>query len=130
MNRNKEILRSDDQILHAARTVYQITKLLKLTQAQWTEMFTVDVFSKVEYPHTQDGKVRLAYAQGVHDVYLTILLTEHCEFVYFNNGVRLTVKEAIQQGPDARAGAVCGRQWLDSEFNFTEFVAAEVDAWI
>lgn len=130
MNRNKAAISTEDQILGAARTVYQIVKLLKLTRQQYLDMFEVDVISKIDPQLSNYTAVLKAHARGVRDVYLTIILTEHCEFVYFNDGVRLTVKEAIQKGPDARVGAVCGHQWLGSEFDFTEFVAAEADPWI
>ncbi|QBJ04452.1 hypothetical protein HOV23_gp121 [Pseudomonas phage Lana] len=131
MNRNKAPIHTEDQILNAARTVYQIVKLLKLTRQQYLDMMGSDVFRKVDEDLSQDDfRLLQAFARGVQQTYLTILLTEHCEFVYFNEGVRLTVKEAIQKGPDARVGAVCGHQWLDSEFDFTEFVATEPDPWI
>ena len=130
MSAEQQLARRERQILGAARTVYQIVKLLKLTRQQYLDMFEVDVISKIDPQLSNYTAVLKAHARGVRDVYLTIILTEHCEFVYFNDGVRLTVKEAIQKGPDARVGAVCGHQWLDSEFDFTEFVAAEVDLWI
>lgn len=129
MNRNKEPIRSEDQVLAAARTVYSIAKLLKLTKQQYLDMYELDVIQKIEYLGTADGALIKAHARGVRDVYLTIILTEHCEFVYWIDGVRLTVKEAIQKGPGATGGAVCGHQWLDSEFNFTEFTS-EPDPWI
>jgi hypothetical protein len=131
MNRNKAPIHSEDQVLAAARTVYQITKLLRLTKQQYLDMYDVDVFGQIHTSSLSDDDeaVLLAHARGVRDVYLTILITEHCEFVYWLDGERLTVKEAIQKGPGATGGAVCGHQWLDSEFNFTEFVS-EPDPWI
>jgi len=129
VNRNKEPIRSEDQILLAARTVYQIVKLLKMTRSQFEDMYNHDVLSKIDYHGSLDGAVLAAHARGVRDVYLTILITEHCEFVYYHDGARLTVKELMQQGPGVREDCICGHQWLDSEFNFTEFTK-EADPWI
>lgn len=128
MNRNKADILSTDQILTAARTVYLITKLLKLTRQQWEDMYSVDVLGKITQQDATRGEL-FAYANGVRETYTTILITEHCEFVYYADGVRLNVKEATQQGPGVLNGAVCGYQWLDSEFNFTEFQQS-IDLWI
>lgn len=131
MNRNKDPIQTMSQALLAARTVYQITKLLKLSQVKYLEMFDVDVAHMIQHANiTLDDKAVLqAFARGVRDTYLTILMTEHCEFVYWIDGVKLSVKEAIQKGPDAISGAVCGHQWLDSDFNFSAFIS-EPDPWL
>jgi hypothetical protein len=131
MNRNKVAIHSRDQILNAARTVYQIVKLLKLTREDYLDMLDVDVFGKVDSSLPADDQRALtAFAAGVRDVYLTILLTEHCEFVYRSvDGVIWDVKEAIRQGAAERSQATCGHRWLDSDVDFTTF-AKEVDPWI
>lgn len=130
MNRNKAPIRSEDQTLHAARTVYQITKLLQLSRQQYLDMFQVDVVSQIDAGgHAEDTTLLKAHARGVRDVYLTILLTEHCEFVYRSaDGVTWDVKEAIRQGAEARSQATCGHQWLGSDVAFTAF-SKEVDPW-
>lgn len=119
--RNKAPIRSEDQILNAARSVYQIACLLKLSRQEWRDMYHLDIFSKVTAPLASDEAILSAFARGVQQVYETNILLDHCEFVYFVDGVRMSVKEVISQGPDARLSAVCGHQWKDSEFNFTEF---------
>lgn len=130
MNRNQSPISHNDQILNAMRTVYQITKLLKMTREQYLDMVEIDVIKRINADlSTQDQLVLLAFARGVRDTYLTVILTEHCEFVYYSDGVRLTVKEVIQQGPGVREGCICGHQWLGSEFNFTTFTK-EADPWI
>ena len=130
MNRNVSPISHTDQILNAMRTVYQITKLLKMTREQYLDMTEVDVISRINADlSTSDQLGLLAFARGVRDTYLTIILTEHCEFVYYDDGVRLTVKEVISRGPGVREGCICGHQWLDSEFNFTTFTK-EADPWI
>lgn len=130
MNRNIAAIHSRDQILNAARTVYQITKLLKMTRAQFVDMLDSDVFGKIDSTLAADEqRVLTAFAAGVRDVYLTIILTEHCEFVYYHDGLRLGVKELLSQGPGVREDCICGHQWLDSEFNFTEFTK-EADPWL
>lgn len=130
MNRNTAYINHNDQILNALRTVYQITKLLKMTKDQFLDMCEVDVTSRINADlSTDDKRALLAFARGARDVYLTIILTEHGEFVYYNDGVRLTVKEVISQGPGVREESICGHQWLDSEFNFTTFTK-EADPWI
>lgn len=130
MNRNQAPISHNDQILNALRTVYQITKLLKMTRDQFLDMVEVDVTSRInaDLP-VEDKRALLAFARGARDVYLTIILTEHCEFVYYSEGVRLSVKEVISQGPGVREDCICGHQWLDSEFNFTPFTK-EADPWI
>jgi hypothetical protein len=130
MNRNKATISSNDQILNAMRTVYQITKLLKMTREQYLDMVEVDVIRHINADlSTQDQMVLLSFARGVRDTYLTVILTEHCEFVYYSDGVKLSVKEVISQGPGVREGCICGHQWAGSEFNFTEFTS-EADPWI
>ena len=130
MNRNQSTISHNDQILNALRTVYQITKLLKMTRDQFMDMVEVDVISRINADLSSSDRLGLlAFARGARDTYLTIILTEHCEFVYYCDGVRLTVKEVISQGPGAREGCICGHQWLDSEFNFTTFTK-ESDPWI
>lgn len=128
MNRNKAAIYSTDQILTAARAVYVITKLLKMTRTQWDDMYHSDVVSKIARQDATVGEL-FAFANGVKDAYVTVILTEHCEFVYYHDGVKLSVKEVIQQGPGVREQCICGHQWLDSEFNFTTFVE-EADPWI
>lgn len=132
MNRNKAVIRSNDQILTAARTVYLITKLLKLTRKDWEAMYDIDVFSKIEASDiaAADKHLLKAFAFGVQETYVTILLTEHCEFTYcLASGEKVGVKEATRKGPDALVGSTCGHQWKDSEFEFTEF-QSRVDLWI
>lgn len=126
MNRNQSKIESEDQILNAARTVYQIVKLLKLTREDYLDMMQIDVLSKIGHGET----LLNAFAYGVQQVYLTILLTEHCEFVYrSDDGMIWSVKEVLQRGPAVRSACVCGHRWLGSDFFFTE-PAKEVDPWL
>lgn len=133
MNRNKAPIETNDQVLNGFRAVYLITKLLKLSQQHWFEMGNLDVFNKIEEGSLSAPEKRLlvAFASGVQQTYTTVLMTEHCEFVYLlTSGAKVGVGEATCKGPQALVGASCGYRWIDSEFDFTEFVAAEVDLWI
>lgn len=132
MNRNKSVIRSNDQVLQAARTLYLIVKVLKLNREQWDDMYTMDVFNKIETSDiaAADKHLLKAFAYGVQQVYVTILITEHCEFVYqLANGEKVGVKEATRKGPAALEGATCCHQWKDSEFEFTS-PQLSIDLWI
>lgn len=124
MNRNKEPLASRSQVAAAALTVYEITKLLRLSRAQFEAMYEQDVLnhiSRFNNPHLPP------YAEGVRDAYLTALVKDHCEFVYFIEGQRYTPAQVICKGGGDRG--VCGYQWKDSEVDFSTF-GKEVDVWI
>ena len=64
MNRNQSPISHNDQILNAMRTVYQITKLLKMTREQYLDMVDVDVIKRInadlsEINTNPGGKLRV-----------------------------------------------------------------------
>lgn len=125
MDRNKSVLHSHDQILWAARSVYQIVKLLRLTRQQYLDMFEVDVLSQLDGNLAADERLMLlAFARGVRDTYLTVLLTEHCTFVWvLADGRELDCKGVVGIDPSSLAEATCGYSWTNSDFPFGEFSA-------
>lgn len=130
MNRNRHPIRSTDQIINAMRSVDQITKALKLPKVNFDDMYVMDVVNQIDNDLSADDKAHLAsFADGMYQAYLSILLTEHCEFVFLIDGVTLSVKEVARQGAGGREGNVCGFQWRDTADNFTEF-QKEIPSWI
>lgn len=130
MNRNRHPIRSTDQIINAMRTVDQITKALKMSKDDFDAMYLMDVVNQIDNDLSAEDKAYLAsFADGMYQAYLTILLTEHCEFVYLIDGATRSVKDVIRLGAGAREGATCGHQWKDSEFSFTTF-QKEIPSWI
>lgn len=126
MNRNKVQIHSRTDIARAALVVVEIVKLLRLSRKDLERMFREDVIDHIRHA---DHPGFLPYAEGMRDAYITAIIKDHCEFVYFVGGERLTLDEVRQKGPGELAGSVCGYQWLDSESDFTEF-RKEVDLWI
>ena len=126
MNRNKVQIHSRTDIARAALVVVEIVKLLRLSRKDLERMFREDVIDHIRHA---DHPGFLPYAEGMRDAYITAIIKDHCEFVYFVGGERLTLDEVRQKGPGELAGSVCGYQWLDSESDFTEF-CKEVDLWI
>lgn len=130
MNRNRHLIRSTDQAITAMRSVDQITKALKLPKANFDDMYVMDVVNRIDPDLSLADQASLAsFTDGLYQAYLSILLTEHCEFVYLIDGVTLSVKEVARQGAGGREGAVCGFQWRDTADNFTEF-QKEIPSWI
>lgn len=125
MNRNKEAIRDRADIARAALVLVEITKLLRLSRADFERMFREDVTERINHV-SHPGF--MPYAEGMRDAYVTAIIKDHCEFVYYADGVRLTIEERISQG-GGQSDSVSGYQWKGSEFNFTEF-SAEVDLWI
>lgn len=126
MNRNKTEILNRAQVASATLVVVEIVKLLRLNRADFDRMFKEDVLDHIRHG---DYPGFMAYAEGLRDAYLTAIIKDHCEFVYFVNGERLTIDEARQKGPAEMTGGVCGYQWLGTEFDFTEF-HKEIDLWI
>lgn len=126
MNRNKEQIHSRTDIARAALVVVEIVKLLRLNRKDLERMFREDVIDHIRHG---DHPGFLPYAEGMRDAYITAIIKDHCEFVYFVNGERLTLAEARRKGPGELGSAVCGYQWLDSESDFTTF-QKEIDLWI
>ena len=126
MNRNKTALTSRAHICSAVVTLFEITKLLRLHREKFEAMFAEDVAANIN--HTQYPGF-LPYAEGLRDAYITAIIKDHCEFVYFDGGVRYSLDEARRKGPGELGSAVCGYQWLDSESDFTTF-QKEIDLWI
>ena len=126
MNRNKVQIHSRTDIARAALVVVEIVKLLRLSRKDLERMFREDVIDHIRHG---DHPGFLPYAEGMRDAYITAIIKDHCEFVYFVGGERLTLDEVRQKGPGELAGSVCGYQWLGSECDFTEF-HKEVDLWI
>lgn len=124
MNRNREALTSRGQVSAAALTVYEITKLLRLSRAEFEAMYTQDVLNHI---HRFNNPHLPVYAEGMRDAYITALLKDYCEFVYFIGGQRLTPAEVICKGGGERG--VCGYQWKGSDIDFTLF-SKEVDVWV
>lgn len=130
MNRNHHLIRSTDQAVNAMRSVYQITKALKLPKANFDDMYVMDVVNKIDPDLSADDQTRLAgFTYGLYQAHLSILLNEHCEFVFLIDGVTLSVKEVARQGAGGSEGNVCGFQWRDTADNFTEF-QKEIPSWI
>lgn len=130
MNRNRHLIRSTDQAVNAMRSVYQITKALKLPKANFDDMYVMDVVNKIDPDLSADDQTRLAgFTYGLYQAHLSILLNEHCEFVFLIDGEFLSVKEVASQGAGGKEGTTCGFQWLDTDDNFTEF-QKEIPSWI
>lgn len=130
MNRNRHPIRQTDQIINAMRSVDQITKALKLPKAHFDDMYVMDVVNKIDRDLSADDQAHLAsFADGMYQAYLSILLNEHCEFVFLIDGEFLSVKEVASKGAGGREGTTCGFQWLDTDDNFTEF-QKEIPSWI
>ena len=130
MNRNRHLLRYTDQVMAAMRSVDQITKALKLPKAHFDDMYTMDVVNKIDPDLSAEDKAHLAnFADGMYQAYLSILLTEHCEFVFLVDGDYLTVKEAVQQGAGGKDGNICGFRWKGTTDDFTHF-DPEIPSWI
>lgn len=125
MNRNKVQIHSRTDIARAALVVVEIVKLLRLSRKDLERMFREDVIDHIRHA---DHPGFLPYAEGMRDAYITALIKDHCEFVYFVGGERLTLDEVRQKG-GGQSDSVSGYQWKGSEFNFTEF-HKEVDLWI
>lgn len=122
MNRNRTFINERSQAACAVLTLFEIVKLLRLDRDKFESMFREDVSNNITMSSIQD------YADGLRDAYITAIIKDHCEFVYFIDGERLTVDERMQKG-GGQIDAVCGYQWKDTEFNFTPF-SKEVDLWI
>lgn len=126
MNRNKVELVSRAQICSAVVTLFEITKLLRLHREKFEQMFNEDIKANIDHSAFPGF---LPYAEGLRDAYITAIIKDHCEFVYFDGGVRYSLAEARRKGPGELGSAVCGYQWLDSESDFTTF-QKEIDLWI
>lgn len=126
MNRNKEEIRSRADVARAAMVVVEIAKLLRLSRSELERMYMEDVSDRINHG---DHPGLMPYADGMRDAYVTAIIKDHCEFVYFNGGERISLAEARRKGPGELGSAVCGYQWLDSESDFTTF-QKEVDLWI
>lgn len=130
MNRNRHPIRETSQIITAMRKVDQITKALKLPKVKFDDMYLIDVVHKIDNDLSAEDKAYLAsFADGQYQAYLSILLTEHCEFLFLVDGEYLTVKEVAQQGVGGKDGTLCGFCWKGVTDDFTEF-NPEIPSWI
>lgn len=130
MNRNRHLIHSTDQIIAAMRNVDQITKTLKLPKYKFDDMYLIDVVHKIDKDLSLDDQANLAtFADGMYQAYLSILLSEHCEFVFLVDGDYLTVKQVAQQGAGGKDGTLCGFRWKGTPDDFTEF-QPEIPSWI
>lgn len=125
MNRNKGPLVDRAHIASAVLTLYEIVKLLRLDRKEFERMFSEDVTAHI---NSQAHPGFVPYAEGLRDAYMTAIIKDHCEFVYYVDGVRLTIEERISQG-GGQSDSISGYQWKGTEYNFSAFLK-EVDVWI
>ena len=120
MQRNKDLIIDKAGAANAVRTVYTIAKALSLSRPEVDAMFELDVYTKVQ--NEVDRPVLIAYSKGLADAYLTVMLTEHCEFMYRDEDGTLFSIERVKRNMLSRSAMTCAHVWKDSQIPFTPWV--------
>lgn len=119
MERNKAPIMSHADACRAALTCYEITKLLRLYQTSWREMYKKDVTDKVCNSNL------VGYTDGLRDAYETAIIRDLCSFRYLVNGVIYQTGTYVMLPAIERKGAQFASYWKDSDQTFTPLIEAE-----
>ena len=123
MQRNKDPIIDKSGVANAVRTVYQIVQCLKLSRSQFEDMVRIDVLNQIKAVRGAPNRMLISYCQGLVGAYVTVILTEHCQFVYRDvEGTWYLTAEVINLGEDFnRSAATCCHAWNGNDFPFTEW---------
>lgn len=119
MERNKAPIMSRADACRAALTCYEMTKLLRLDQIMWREMYKKDVTDKVCTSNL------VGYTDGLRDAYETAIIRDLCSFHYLVQGKWYTTGSYVQLAAIERKGAQFTHLWKGGDQRFTPLIEAE-----